>query len=518
MKRKLLEVLLLLGLLCAVLCGCGGGSTAKTPEEGPASGSSEPEAQPPAGQPNEITVGIAQDLDESLDPHLAVAAGTKEVMFNVFEGLVKPTPEGDLVPAVASSFTSDGTTYTFTLREGVKFHNGQAVEMEDVVASIERNADDSQGEALIPALAAIERMEVEGNQLAITLAQPDNEFLASLTLAILPRDYGQQDTAPVGTGPFRFVSRTAQDSIVLERFEDYWGEPAYLDKVTFKIIENADSILMSLQSGAVDIFAHLTSTQVAQLGEDFNIEEGTMNLVQAMYLNHAEKPFDDVRVRQALCYAIDRQQILDLAFDGYGSLIGSSMYPAFGKYFDEELTRYYTHDVEKAKALLADAGYPGGFSMAITVPSNYQPHIDTAQVIVEQLKQVGITAEIQLVEWGSWLSDVYAGRQYQATVVGVDASTMTARALLERFTSTAGNNFINYNNAEYDAFFQEAITAADDAAQTAAYKQAEANLTENAANVYIQDLADLVAVRKGLEGVRFYPIYVLDLSGVRYTA
>ena len=156
--------------------------------------------------------------------------------------------------------------------------------------------------------------------------------------------------------------------------------------------------------------------------------------------------------------------------------------------------------------------------MAITVPSNYQPHIDTAQVIVEQLKQVGITAEIQLVEWGSWLSDVYAGRQYQATVVGVDASTMTARALLERFTSTAGNNFINYNNAEYDAFFQEAITAAYDAAQTAAYKQAEANLTENAANVYIQDLADLVAVRKGLEGVRFYPIYVLDLSGVRYTA
>ena len=518
MKRKLLQVLLLLGLLCAVLCGCGGGSTAKTPEEGPASGSSEPEAQPPAGQPNEITVGIAQDLDESLDPHLAVAAGTKEVMFNVFEGLVKPTPEGDLVPAVASSFTSDGTTYTFTLREGVKFHNGQAVEMEDVVASIERNADDSQGEALIPALAAIERMEVEGNQLAITLAQPDNEFLASLTLAILPRDYGQQDTAPVGTGPFRFVSRAAQDSIVLERFEDYWGEPAYLDKVTFKIIENADSILMSLQSGAVDLFAHLTSTQAAQLGEDFNIEEGTMNLVQAMYLNHAEKPFDDVRVRQALCYAIDRQQILDLAFDGYGSLIGSSMYPAFGKYFDEELTRYYTHDVEKAKALLADAGYPGGFSMAITVPSNYQPHIDTAQVIVEQLKQVGITAEIQLVEWGSWLSDVYAGRQYQATVVGVDASTMTARALLERFTSTAGNNFINYNNAEYDAFFQEAITAADDAAQTAAYKQAEANLTENAANVYIQDLADLVAVRKGLEGVRFYPIYVLDLSGVRYTA
>ena len=321
----------------------------------------------------------------------------------------------------------------------------------------------------------------------------------------------------MGTGPFKFVSRAAQDNIVLERFDNYWGESAYLDKVTYKIIENADSILMSLQSGAVDLFAHLTSTQVAQLGDDFNIEEGTMNLVQAMYMNNAVEPFDNVLVRQALCYAVDRQQILDLAFDGYGSLIGSSMYPAFGKYFDDSLTNYYPHDLEKAKALLADAGYPDGFAMTITVPSNYQPHIDTAQVIVEQLKAVGVNAEIQPVEWGTWLSDVYAGRNFQATVVGVDASTMTARALLERFTSTAGNNFINYSNEAYDAFFQEAVSAADDAAQTAAYKQALANLTENAANVYIQDLADLVAVRKGLEGVRFYPIYVLDLSGVRYT-
>ena len=519
MKRKLLEVLLLLGLLSAALCGCGGGSTGKTAEAGPAdsAGTQDPAAQPAADHPNAITVGIAQDLDESLDPHLAVAAGTKEIMFNVFEGLVKPTPDGDLVPAVASEFTSDGTTYTFTLRQGVKFHNGDAVEMRDVVYSINRNrlAEDG-GEPLIPALSAIKSMTADDTTLTITLDQANTEFLAYLTLAILPEDYDGQDTAPVGTGPFKFVSRAAQDNIVLERFEDYWGEPAYLDKVTFKIIENADSILMSLQSGAVDLFAHLTSTQVAQLGDDFNIEEGTMNLVQAMYLNHAEKPFDDVRVRQALCHAVDRQQILDLAFDGYGSLIGSSMYPAFGKYFDDSLTNYYPHDVEKAKALLAEAGYPNGFSMTITVPSNYQPHIDTAQVIVEQLKQAGVRAEIQLVEWATWLSDVYAGRQFQATVVGVDASTMTARALLERFTSTAGNNFINYSSAEYDAFFQEAVSAADDAAQTAAYKRAEANLTENAANVYIQDLADLVAVRKGLTGVRFYPIYVLDLSGIRY--
>ena len=518
MKRKLLEILLLLGLLCAVLCGCKDGSAAQTPED--ESGSNEPAAQPAADHPNEITVGIAQDLDESLDPHKAVAAGTKEVMFNVFEGLMKPTPEGDLIPAVAEKYeiSDDQLTYTFTIRDGIKFHNGDPVTAEDVGESLARCKNGGDGIFEVEAFSNIQHMETaDSRSISITLGEPDSEFLSYLTAAVLPAGYDGQDTAPVGTGPFKFVSRAAQDNIVLERFDDYWGEKAYLDKVTYKIIENADSILMSLQSGAVDLFAHLTSTQVAQLGDEFNIEEGTMNLVQAMYLNNAVAPFDDVRVRQALCYAIDRQQILDLAFDGYGSLIGSSMYPAFGKYFDDSLTNYYTYDVEKAKALLADAGYPDGFSMTITVPSNYQPHLDTAQVIVEQLKQVGITAEILPVTWESWLNDTYVGRKFQATVVGVDASTMTARALLERFTSTAGNNFINYNNAEYDALFQAAIAAADDAAQTAAYKQAEANLTENAANVYIQDLADLVAIRKGLTGVRFYPIYVLDLSGIRYT-
>ena len=513
MKKKLMAFLLLASLLCAALTGCGGSSTEKTPEGGQTqTGSTDAVA-------NEITVGIAQDLDDSLDPHLAVAAGTKEVMFNVFEGLMKPTSTGDLTPAVAESYTvsEDRLTYTFTLREGVKFHNGDDVTAEDVVYSITRCADTTDGAPLVEAFSVIQAVEaVDARTVAITISEPSNEFISYMTTAILPADYDQQDTAPVGTGPFKFVSRAAQDNIILEKFDEYWGTPAYLDKVTFKIMENADSLVMSLQSGAIDLCSHLTSTQVAQLGDDFYVAEGTMNLVQALYLNNAEKPFDDVRVRQALCYAVDKQGIIDLAFDGYGSPIGSSMYPAFGKYFDESLTNYYTKDVEKAKSLLADAGYPNGFEMTITVPSNYQPHIDTAQVLVEQLKEIGVTAKIELVEWGTWVSDVYAGRQFQSTVVGVDASNMTARALLERFTSDYAKNFINYNNADYDALFQQALTTYDDAEQTAIYKAMEKNLTENAANVYIQDLADLVAVRQGLEGVTFYPIYVLDLSTVRY--
>ena len=494
--------------LGTVLSGCGDGSAAET--------------QKSRADTNELVVGIAQDLDDSLDPHKTVKAGTREVMFNVFEGLMKPTPNGDLTPAIAESYevSEDRMTYTFHLREGVQFHNGKTVTAEDVVYSIQRCAAATEtGIVQVEAFSVIQDIKTPDDKtVAITISEPSNEFISYMTTAILPADYDKQDTAPVGTGPFKFVSRTAQDSVVLEKFDGYWGTPAQLDKVTLKIIENADSLMMSLQSGAIDLCAHLTSTQVAQLGENFDVAEGTMNLVQALYLNNAEKPFDDVRVRQALCYAVDKQEIIDLAFDGYGSPIGSSMYPAFGKYFDDSLTNYYTKDVEKAKALLAEAGYPGGFDMTITVPSNYKPHMDTAEVLVQQLAQIGVNAAIEPIEWESWVSDVYVGRQFQSTVVGVDASNMTARALLERFTSDYGKNFINYNNAEYDALFRQTLTAYDDAEQTALYKQMLANLTENAANAYIQDLADLVAVRKGVEGVTFYPIYVLDLANLHYTA
>ena len=508
MKKKFLALVLLMTLLGTVLSGCGDGSAAET--------------QKSRADTNELVVGIAQDLDDSLDPHKTVKAGTREVMFNVFEGLMKPTPNGDLTPAIAESYevSENRMTYTFHLREGVQFHNGKTVTAEDVVYSIQRCAAATEtGIVQVEAFSVIQDIKTPDDKtVAITISEASNEFISYMTTAILPADYDKQDTAPVGTGPFKFVSRTAQDSVVLEKFDGYWGTPAQLDKVTLKIIENADSLMMSLQSGAIDLCAHLTSTQVAQLGENFDVAEGTMNLVQALYLNNAEKPFDDVRVRQALCYAVDKQEIIDLAFDGYGSPIGSSMYPAFGKYFDDSLTNYYTKDVEKAKALLAEAGYPGGFDMTITVPSNYKPHMDTAEVLVQQLAQIGVNAAIEPIEWESWVSDVYVGRQFQSTVVGVDASNMTARALLERFTSDYGKNFINYNNAEYDALFRQTLTAYDDAEQTALYKQMLANLTENAANAYIQDLADLVAVRKGVEGVTFYPIYVLDLANLHYTA
>lgn len=444
MKKKLLALFLALVMVGAVLPGCGDGS--KDPG---GQGNNGKTGEPVKG--GEITVGIAQDLDDSLDPHQTVAAGTREVLFNIFEGLVKPNSDGEMIPAVAEKYTlsEDGTTYTFTLREGVKFHNGQTVTAEDVVYSINRCAavPEGQEKPLVAAFSAVKSVEaLDEKTVAVTIAQRDLEFISYMTAAIIPADYENQDTAPVGTGPFKFVSRTPQQDFVMERFEDYWGAPAWLDKVTYKICENADALVMNLNGGSIDLCAHLTSAQASQLNQNFQVLEGTMNLVQAIYLNNQAKPFDNQLVRQALCYAIDRQGIMDMVADGHGTAVGSSIYPAFTKYFLPELVDKYPHDVAKAKELLAQAGYPDGFDMTISVPNNYQPHMDTAEVVAEQLREAGINVTIQPVEWSTWLDTIYNGRQFQATVVGVDAANMTARAMLERFTSDYGKNFINYNN------------------------------------------------------------------------
>ena len=514
--RKTLALISAILMLSAALGGCSGGKNVEASAQ-PTAIEPAVSAQPISG--GELTVGIAQDLDDTLDPHKMVSAGTREVLFNVYEGLVKPDTKGNLIPAIASDYkiSETGDTFTFTLRDGVKFHNGNPVTVDDVCYSLKRAAGLDTGTPLISGFEAVKSVNATDNKtVVVTLLAPNIEFLSLLTAAIIPN--GNDPTKEViGTGPFKYVSRSPQENIVLEKFADYWGTPAYVDKVTYKIIDNAETLVMSLKSGAVDLVAHLTSAQVKELGEGFTIKEGTMNLVQAVYLNNAVEPFNNIKVRQALSYAIDRKTIMDYLADGRGAAVGSSMYPSFQKYFNADLVDYYSYDPEKAKQLLADAGYPNGFEMKITVPSNYQPHVDTAQVIAEQLKAVGVTVNIELVDWGTWLSKVYQGRDYQSTVIGVDASMMTARAMLERFSSDSGSNFTNFSDPEYDKVFAEATACTDDAKQVELYKQLQTILTQDAANLYIQDMCDLVAMGNGLQGYEFYPIYVMDLSKVYFT-
>lgn len=501
MKRRRVTGLLLvfvLSTLAVALCGCAGDKEGKNSSQ--------------------ITIGIPQDLEESLDPHKMVAAGTQEVLFNLFEGLVKPDSDGNLIPALASAYeeSEEGRVYTFTLREGVRFHDGSTVTAEDVKFSIEKCADTSNGGPLVAAFSNIESVTIaDASTIVLRLEEADTEFLAYMTTAIIPAANENPDTNPIGTGPYKFVSRSPQENFVMERFDEYWGEPAGIENVTFKICANTDTVVMDLEGGSIDMFARLTATQAAELSDEFTVLEGTMNLVQALYLNHAAEPFGDIRVRQALCYAVNPQEIMNIISDGKGTELGSSMYPAFGKYFMEELNDTYHQDIEKAKQLLTEAGYSDGFSFTITVPSNYQPHIDTAQVLVEQFKAIGVTARIQLIEWDSWLNDVYADRNYESTVVGFDANNLTGAAMLQRFTSTSSKNLVNYDNPAYDEAFNKAIASTDDAEKVKYYQECQRILSEDAVNVYIQDLPEFVAIRKQYTGYEFYPLYVQDIAKLK---
>lgn len=521
---KRTRILLLIMVVAIVLYGCSDGkpktNQGKTPADESQALTEEPGGEPTYG--GSVMVGITQDMD-SLDPHKAIAAGTKEVLFNIFEGLVKLDKDGNLVPAVAEKYeiSTDGMTYTFTLRDGVKFHNGNPVTAEDIVYSIKRSA--GKLEPVDPtvlvesALSVIsDVIIVDEKTIEIRLSQADTELLPYLTLAVIPADYSDIGTKPIGTGPFQFVSYFPLEKIVLKKFDDYYlpGVP-YLDEVTFKMSADTDAAFMELNAGTIDILPYLTDAQAGQLPKGYHLKSGSMNLIQGIFLNNEKPPFDNVLVRQALCYAVDRQAVIDMVAGGRGDVIGTNMFPGFKKIYAEELEKVYSYDPKKAKELLVEAGYPDGISFTITVPSNYQYHVDTAQIVVEQLSQAGIKAKIQLIEWASWISDVYKARDYQATLAGLAAELSPGEAL-ERFRSEAPNNFMNYKSEEYDRSFNEAekITAEDEKA--VAYKQLQSKLTEDAVAVYIQDPYQMTAVSDKLEGYTYYPIYVQDMSLVYY--
>ena len=177
----------------------------------------------------------------------------------------------------------------------------------------------------------------------------------------------------------------------------------------------------------------------------------------------------------------------------------------------------YPYDPDKAMELLKEAGAEG-LSFTIKVPSNYEPHVETANVIVEMLSAVGVNASIQKVEMNTWLTDVYQGRNFEATIIGFDAAYLSPDALLQRWVSTDGSNMINYSNPDYDAAIEKAQSTTDDAEQVEAYKEAQKILSDTAANVYLQDLADFVALNPAFEGYEFYPLYAVDFSKIRPAA
>jgi peptide/nickel transport system substrate-binding protein len=506
----LLAVLALLALFAA--CSRSGG--------GENSGGRAEIAIGPAETPlegGELRFGLTTE-PKSLDPLSPEnTADGRSILFNVFEGLVKPDSAGQLQPAAAESWTVEdgGRVYAFTLREGLLFHDGAPVTPEDVKFTL-----DTAAQAGFAGFTQIESIETSGSRgIRITLKNPDPEFLPYITAGIVPKSNADRKKNPIGTGPFKIESYAAQRSLVLTKNPAYWqpGLP-HLDKITIVFLADSDALLLGLRGGSIDA-AGVTGSIFHQLDPaQFDAFPYPSASVQLLALNNAAPPFDDIRVRRALNYGIDIQEIIDTAFYGEGEPSGSPLIPGLTRYYENSLKAPYPFDPAKARSLLAEAGYsPGGrkLSLEITVPSNYTMHVDTAQVIVNQLAEIGVSATIKLVEWGAWLSDVYQGRNYQGTIISLDAANVSPRSFLARYLSGGGSNFVNFNSAEYDRAYHAALTETNEAKRIGLYKEAQRIISKNAAGVYIQDILGFRVFPKGrFRGVLAYPLYAVDFAPV----
>jgi peptide/nickel transport system substrate-binding protein len=504
-------------VLLFTACEPGDTSESSASEEESALSSSDVSSSAPVK--NELVFGM-QTQPNHLDPYLSGSADTRSILFNIFEGLVKPDKDGNLIPAVAESYkiADDASSYTFHIREGIKFHNGNEVTAEDVKFSLETASGLSGGKVLISELENISSVEIKDESTVVVhLKQPDYEFLPYLTCAIVPKDYTEQDSHPIGTGPFEFESYTLQQSIVLKKNPNYWqpGLPK-LDRVTFKLEPDSNALLLDLQGGSVD-GASIANNIASQIGSGFQLIESNSNAVQLLGLNNAKAPFDNVKVRKAICYAVNPDEIIDAVNFGKAVRSGTPVIPGLKKYFNDSLTHAYDQDIEKAKQLLSEAGYPNGFSMTITVPSNYTVHVDTAQVIVSELSKVGIRATIEQVDFATWLENVYNNRQYESTIISVDGATLSPRSYLSRYLSDAHNNFLNYRSEEFDAIYKQAANEPDENKRIELYKKAQEILSKDAASVYIQDIANLNVLRDDFSGFTPYPLYVFDASTIYRT-
>ncbi|MDR1277561.1 MAG: ABC transporter substrate-binding protein [Treponema sp.] len=465
----------------------------------------------------ELRFGLTTE-PATLDPlSPANTADGRSILFNVFEGLVKPGGDGQLRPAAAESWTVEdgGRAYVFTLREGLTFHDGTPLTPEDAKFTL-----DTAAQAGFAGFTQIDRVETDGSRgLRVTLREPDPEFLPYITVGIVQKDNPDREKNPVGAGPFAVESYRAQQSLTLVKNPAYWQEGLpHLDRVTFVFLADSDALLLGLRGGSID-GASITGSIARQLDPaQFDTVPGLSASVQLLALNNAAAPFDDLRVRRAVNYGIDIRQIIDTAFYGEGEPSGSPLIPGLTQYYEHALRDPYPFDPERARALLAEAGYGGGagkLSLEITVPSNYTMHIDTAQVIVNQLAAIGIAATIKLVDWATWLSDVYQGRNYQGTIISLDAANVSPRSFLARYVSSGGSNFVNFKNVDYDRVYNAALAETGEAERIGLYKEAQRIISDNAAGVYIQDIVGFKAFPRGrFRGVVNYPLYVIDLASI----
>ena len=473
----------------------------------------------------ELVVAVSTE-PPTLDPTSNPAAAIDLILHhNLYECLVQVGADGTIHPQLAGSWeaSTDGRTWTFRLRRGVKFHDGTPCDAEAVRDSFLRAmAPDTLNPhpEYYAEIAAIEA--VDPYTVRFRLKRPIPYFLAILAQAdsaivpVAPRTGVPLGEHPVGTGPYRFVEWRPGDRIVLERNPDYYvpGVPR-VERISFRFIPDGTARVLALRAGDVDIAVDIPYQAARSLeGEPgFTVVSGPMNLVQILAINNARKPFGDLRVRQAIAHAIDRAKIIELVSLGYATPIGGPIPPGMPYYVD--LTGLYPHDPRRARELLAEAGYPEGFTTTLTLPSNYEFHVRTGELIAAQLEEVGIRAGIQLVDWGTWLERVYTQADYDLTVIG-HIGRLDPALMLTGYGAERPDYYFRrgWRNEELERLLEEGKTCMDPERRREIYERAQRIIAEEVVNYFIQDPHRVIAARAGIEGLAVYPIYVLDLTAV----
>lgn len=365
---------------------------------------------------------------DTLDPHKTSGTLTFQTIKSIYDTLAEPDENGVIVPALAESWdvSADSLTWTFHLRKEVKFHNGDAFTSADVKATFERVLAEETGSPHRKEMGIIASIDTPDNMTVVfNLSGPHAPFLASLASgwgAILPKsliDSGHDfDSLPVGTGPFKLEEWVRDSKVVLAKNDDYWmkGLPK-LDKVILNIIPETSIQVQGLIAGQIDIVFIIDSDDIPMLetSPDVKLEENLTSLIMVMPMNTSVAPLDDIRVRQAINYAIDKQKILDIAYGG-GEPIGTFM--DRGNAYYKDLTDLYPYNPEKAKALLKEAGVGDDVELKLYLPQNYTLHVKAGEMYQEMLTQVGLNVKIQLIDWSTWISDVYRASKFDLTVIG----------------------------------------------------------------------------------------------------
>ena len=464
---------------------------------------------------SDITLGMVLE-PTGLDPTSGNAAATDEVTYaNIFEGLTRIDEKGAVQPDLAKSWdiSEDGLAYTFHLQDGVKFHDGTPLTAQVVKFSLDRTTAEGSTNGQKQLFAAIDTVEaVDALTVTVRLKHPQGNFLYNLGWGdaeiVAPNSAETNATHPVGTGPFRFVDWAKGDHVVLEKNPDYWGTPARLDKATFKFISDPTAAFAAMMAGDVDAFPNFPAPEtLAQFESDprFAVVVGTTEGETILAMNNGRKPFDDLRVRQAMSYAIDRRAIIDGAMFGYGTPIGSHYSPADPGYVD--LTGKYPYDPAKAKELLKEAGHPDGFKVTLKLPPPSYARRG-GEIIAQQLKVVGVDAEIIPVEWAQWLADVFKQKDYDLTIV-----SHTEPADYDIYARD--NYYFDYHSDAVKALMDKLNLATEPADRYALIGDIQTTVADDAVNVFLFELAKLGVWNAKIKGLwTNTPVQANDLTKV----